>query len=87
MNTVLMPMWLLSGALFPLDGASAWVRYMMLVNPLTYGVAGLRRLLYEGGISDGPALMTNWIVMSVFAVGSLGIAAMLVSARGKRNLS
>jgi ABC-2 type transport system permease protein len=87
MNTVLMPMWLLSGALFPLDGASAWVRYMMLVNPLTYGVAGLRRLLYEGGVSEGPALMTSWIVMGVFAVGSLGIAAMLVSARGKRNLS
>ncbi|MEX2300161.1 MAG: ABC transporter permease [Bryobacterales bacterium] len=87
MNTVLMPMWLLSGALFPLDGASAWVRYMMLVNPLTYGVAGLRHLLYEGGVSDGPALMTNWIVMGVFAVVSLGIAAMLVSARGKRNLS
>ena len=26
MNVVLMPMWLLSGAVFPVEGASAWVR-------------------------------------------------------------
>jgi ABC-2 type transport system permease protein len=43
MNLLLMPMWFLSGALFPATGAMKWV---MAFNPLTYGLAGLRRSLY-----------------------------------------
>ena len=31
---------------FPAD--SGWLRWIMIVNPLTYGIAGLRRLLYLG---------------------------------------
>ena len=46
MNMVLVPMWLLSGALFPLSGASTWVRVIMVVNPLTYGMTALRQSLY-----------------------------------------
>ena len=48
MNLVLVPMWLLSGALFPLSGASTWVRVIMIVNPLTYGMTALRQSLYLG---------------------------------------
>ena len=46
LNLVLMPMWLLSGALFPSSGASGWIQWVMKLNPLTYGVAALRRVLY-----------------------------------------
>ena len=38
MNIVLMPMWLLSGAIFPAEGAAAWVRWVMVINPLSYGL-------------------------------------------------
>jgi ABC-2 type transport system permease protein len=41
MNLVLIPMWLLSGALFPISGAPFWLRVVMRVNPLSYGVAAL----------------------------------------------
>jgi ABC-2 type transport system permease protein len=44
MSVFLMPLWLLSGAFFPGTG-SAWLRWVIRLNPLTYGVAGLRRLL------------------------------------------
>ena len=37
MNLLLIPMWLLSGALFPIAGASPWLRILMRINPLTYG--------------------------------------------------
>jgi hypothetical protein len=47
----------------------------------------LRHLLYPGGITQGPALLTCWIVMAAFAVGTLGIAVALASSRGRRNLS
>src|SRR5277367_384076 len=45
-NLFLIPLWLLSGALFPLSGASGWLRLLMRINPLTYGVEALRLLLY-----------------------------------------
>src|SRR5688500_4560588 len=44
MNLFLMPMWFLSGALFPLENASAPLRWVMRLNPLTYGLAGLRQI-------------------------------------------
>src|ERR1700752_966312 len=47
-NLFLIPLWLLSGALFPLDGASGSIRAIMRLNPLTYGVSALRWLLYPG---------------------------------------
>ncbi|MCW5756163.1 MAG: ABC transporter permease [Phycisphaeraceae bacterium] len=36
MNLVLMPMWLLSGAIFPVEGASGWLRAIVVVNPLAW---------------------------------------------------
>ncbi len=47
-NLFLIPLWLLSGALFPMSGASGWIRALMYMNPLTYGVEALRALLYPG---------------------------------------
>ncbi len=37
MNLLLMPMWFLSGALFPAESAAGWIRFLMHVNPLFYG--------------------------------------------------
>ncbi len=45
-NLILLPLWLLSGALFPASGASGWLRFVMLLNPLTYGVDALRNGLF-----------------------------------------
>lgn len=44
MSIFLMPMWLLSGAFFP--PGPGWLGTIIRINPLTYGVAGLRRSLY-----------------------------------------
>src|SRR5438552_13583736 len=41
-NLFLIPLWLLSGALFPLAGASGWIRLLMRINPLPYRVEALR---------------------------------------------
>jgi ABC-2 type transport system permease protein len=41
MNLLLIPMWLLSGALFPLQTAPAWLRGVMRLNPLSYGLSAL----------------------------------------------
>jgi ABC-2 type transport system permease protein len=42
MNFVIFPIFGLSGALFPIASLPAWVRSLTLVDPLTYGVEGIR---------------------------------------------
>ena len=51
-NLILLPLWLLSGALFPADKASGWLRAIMLANPLTYGVDALRNSLDPAAQTD-----------------------------------
>ncbi|MBN2459383.1 ABC transporter permease [Candidatus Woesearchaeota archaeon] len=44
-NFLLMPLFFLSGAIFPINGAPAAIKAIVLINPLTYGVRGLRAAL------------------------------------------
>lgn len=68
MSIFLMPMWLLSGSFFPGDGSN-WLAWIIKLNPLTYGVAGLRRLLYSGQlpITDTLPSMTACLWVSVLS--------------------
>lgn len=56
MTSLLLPLWLISGALFPLGGASTPVQWVMRLNPLTYEVALLRQAagVGEGGLPPWP---------------------------------
>jgi ABC-2 type transport system permease protein len=45
MSFVIMPMFFLSGALFPLDTLPHWLRIVTYLDPLTYGVDALRFIL------------------------------------------
>ena len=85
MNLVLMPMWLLSGAFFPVAGAPAWLELLMRINPLTYGMAALRWALYGTSASLGEGVPGP--AASVAATVVLGIAAFaadLLVTRGGR---
>lgn len=46
MNFLVVPMWLLSGAFFPLRGVPGWMATLMRLDPLTYGVDALRGVVY-----------------------------------------
>jgi len=67
MNLFLMPMWFLSGALFPPDGAWWGFKWVMRLNPLTYGLSALRHSMLPGTASGGPGLWTSTVVSCVFA--------------------
>jgi ABC-2 type transport system permease protein len=78
MNLFLIPMWLLSGSFFPIDGAPAWLRMTMAANPLTYGVAALRRAL--GGVTVSlPSLGLALGVTAVFSLVLFGLACAVVA--------
>ncbi len=72
MNLVLMPMWLLSGALFPVSGAHPWLGWIMRLNPLTYGLAALRHSLSSAPAPGSPSLGVSLAVVAVFGLAILG---------------
>lgn len=42
MNFIIFPIFGLSGALFPIDSLPSWLKSLTMVDPLTYGVEGIR---------------------------------------------
>lgn len=76
MNFLIMPLFFLSGALFPLDGFPPAVRYITAVNPLTYGVDAMRIAL-TSNLHSG--LIIDFGVLLVFTLLFLGIGSFLFS--------
>ncbi len=65
MNFVIFPIFGLSGALFPIDSLPAGVRFLTLLDPLTYGVEGIRYGLLGSSQID-PVI--SFVVLSGFTV-------------------
>ena len=80
MNLVLMPMWLLSGAVFPVDGAAGWLAWVMRLNPLTYGVTAVSDAL-TGTVGGSASGLTSLAVIFGFAVVTFAASAILASRR------
>ncbi len=83
MNLLLIPIWLLSGAFFPATGAPPPLSWLMAIDPLTYGVAALRRCLHLGDptlIGDIPGMGVSLLVTIVFAIVMLLAAARVARA-------
>jgi ABC-2 type transport system permease protein len=80
-NLFLIPLWLLSGALFPLNGASGWVRLLMRINPLTYGVAALRSVLFPGSSAGDLPLGSSLLILTIFTSVIFVVAFVMVSRR------
>lgn len=71
MNLVLVPLWLLSGAVVPLEKSAGWMQAAMKANPLAYAVSALRRLLSGEGPAAGPAVL----VVTAFGAAMFALAA------------
>jgi len=85
MNLLLMPMWVLSGAVFPTEGASAWLAWIVRVNPLSYGVAGVRHLLANSGTAF--AGMTLATVVTLAFAGVMFLLAVAIVRLPRGNLT
>jgi len=95
MNFLMMPMFFLSGALFPLTNLPGWMTVLTRIDPASYGIDPLRRVvLSDSGRSsalvDRFALTINGQVLAVpleagivlaFGAVMLGIAVMMFQRR------
>jgi ABC-2 type transport system permease protein len=82
MNVLIMPLWLLSGALFP-AAADSWMRYAVAVNPVAYGTAAVRRAFYGDGAALGlvPGYGLALSVSVVFAAVMFALCVWMVRRR------
>src|SRR5215470_2920839 len=84
-NLFLIPLWLLSGSMFPISGASLWIRVLMRINPLTYGTDALRMLLYQAELTGSLPLNVNLLVLAVFALVMFGLCFLAANRRTTRS--
>jgi ABC-2 type transport system permease protein len=56
MNFIVMPMFFLSGAMYPVHKLPVMLKWCARINPLTYGIDGIKNIMFPGngyrGISD-----------------------------------
>jgi ABC-2 type transport system permease protein len=84
-NLFLIPLWLLSGALFPVNSASGWIRILMRINPLTYGVESLRAVLFPQMVSNEDfALSTSIGILAIFSAIVFAIAFAVANRRSTK---
>jgi len=78
LSFIVLPMFLLSGALFPITGLPEWLQFAVYLNPLTYGVDALRfTILHESVLP----LYVNTAVLGLFAVATISASAYLFSKK------
>jgi ABC-2 type transport system permease protein len=84
MNLVLMPMWLLSGSLFPIAGASPWLRVVMMINPLYWPTAAVRESLSGGDAREPFAVGLIWAVAVACGAAGFVLAWATVGRTGRK---
>lgn len=85
MNLLLWPLWLLSGAVFPVTGAPGWLAILMRIDPMTYGVAAFRRVLYGPGAALGeglPAGGPSTVILALVALLAFSLAVVVARSGG-----
>lgn len=75
-NFLIMPIFFLSGALFPLSGLPSVIGTITKINPLSYGVDGLHGTL--SGVTQF-GLTTDFLVIGIIAIVIMGIGSYLFS--------
>jgi daunorubicin resistance ABC transporter membrane protein len=80
MSVLLIPLWIVSSAMFPRAAAPGWLGAVMRCNPLAYGVTGLRRALGGGTLAPalsvgGASRAVELVVTLAFALGAIMLAA------------
>jgi ABC-2 type transport system permease protein len=91
MNFLVMPLYFLSGAMFPISSAPGWMRALMVLDPLSYGVDALRNVVFASTQTGAGSLeavaqaagLVRWDLASDLALLAV-VAAVLAAASAVR---
>ena len=82
MNMVLMPLWLLSGAVFPPEARMGWMDAAAAVNPLGWSLDLMRSLLADPGVARVGGAPVGWLWVGTLCAGVAGALAAVGVMRG-----
>ncbi|MCB9475366.1 MAG: ABC transporter permease [Deltaproteobacteria bacterium] len=75
MGVVLIPLWVISGAMFPVP-VSGWLHIVMYFNPMSYIVNGARLAMSPAGVPmPGISPLLTLVILTLFAVAMTALAA------------
>lgn len=85
MNLFLIPMWMLSGALFPAATAPRFLQWIIAANPASYAVTGLQRALLPSVVAeDAVSMSACLVILAAFSIVMLGLSVFVASLRDTR---
>lgn len=69
MNFLIMPLYFLSGAMFPMVSAPRWMKMLMTVDPISYGVDAIRNVVFSRTLVTLPNGATQSLAETARAAG------------------
>jgi ABC-2 type transport system permease protein len=85
MNIFLMPLWMMSGALFPMPSGTGWLYWVGALNPVSYSVTAIRSAFAASPVAFIPAgYITGIGITALFAALMFAISVRLVAKRSRR---
>jgi ABC-2 type transport system permease protein len=80
---VVMPMFFISGALFPVSGLPGWLAVLNRIDPITYAVDPMRKIVFSGlDISVPGVTWFGWTVpvgLEVLVIAALGLVMLAIA--------
>jgi ABC-2 type transport system permease protein len=83
MNLLLLPMWMVSGSLFPMATAHGFIRAIMWINPLTYSIALINHTL--GLPNAAPGAFVSLVVTIAFGLLLLLTSGAMAAKKASRS--
>jgi len=74
MNFVIMPIFFLSGAFFPIDKLPEWLKWCVYIDPLTYGVDALRFCMVNSSVFP---IWVNLLALITFGALTTSVGTLL----------
>lgn len=78
MSVLLLPAWIVSGAMFPVANGPTWMRILAMVNPLSYAASGVRRAM-TGGVASRAMHSGTSIVLELAIAAALAMVALALA--------
>lgn len=78
LSFIVLPIFLLSGALFPVTNLPSWLQVAVYLDPLTYGVDALRAIILKTSVLP---LYVDVAVVTLFALVMVLLSALMFSRR------
>ncbi len=82
-NFIVMPMFFLSGAMYPVQQLPDVLKFITRINPLTYGVDALKHVILKDNAIFDFSMTTDLVFLAVSSILSIFIAGILFERKIK----